>query len=130
MANTGKDLTAANIRYLLALRDLDGDQRGVRCVSIAEALGVSKPSVHAMMDTLKKLSLVDKDRYGTVRFTPAGRELADQYESYFQTIYNHFSALLPCTADARSAAYALIAELPADCLQQMCSRMIPAILAE
>ena len=23
MANTGKDLTAANIRYLLALRDLD-----------------------------------------------------------------------------------------------------------
>ena len=83
-----------------------------------------------MMDTLKKLSLVDKDRYGTVRFTPAGRELADQYESYFQTICNHFSALLPCTADARSAAYALIAELPADCLQQMCSRMIPAILAE
>ena len=79
MANTGKDLTAANIRYLLALRDLDGDQRGVRCVSIAEALGVSKPSVHAMMDTLKKLSLVDKDRYGTVRFTPAGRELADRY---------------------------------------------------
>ena len=30
MANTGKDLTVANIRYLLALRDLDGDQRGVR----------------------------------------------------------------------------------------------------
>ena len=116
--------------YLKAILILQKNNGKVRSVDVAAYMGVSKPSVHAMMDTLKKLSLVDKDRYGTVRFTPAGRELADQYESYFQTICNHFSALLPCTADARSAAYALIAELPADCLQQMCSRMIPAILAE
>ena len=116
--------------YLKAILILQKNNGKVRSVDVAAYMGVSKPSVHAMMNTLKKLSLVDKDRYGTVRFTPAGRELADQYESYFQTICNHFSALLPCTADARSAAYALIAELPADCLQQMCSRMIPAILAE
>ena len=116
--------------YLKAILILQKNNGKVRSVDVAAYMGVSKPSVHAMMDTLKKLSLVDKDRYGTVRFTPAGRELADRYESYFQTICNHFSALLPRTADARSAAYALIAELPADCLQQMCSRMIPAILAE
>lgn len=46
-----RTLTASNIRYLLTMKELDRDGCGVRCVDLASALNLSKPSVHNMMDT-------------------------------------------------------------------------------
>lgn len=66
MANRKSSLTASNIRYLIAIRKLCEDGNGTRCVRIAEVLGVSKPSVHTMINSLKELDLVRKDRYGEV----------------------------------------------------------------
>ena len=64
-------LTASNIRYLLAMKELDHDGSGVRCSAIANALRLSKPSVHNMMNTFRRLGLVQKDAYRAC-FLPTG----------------------------------------------------------
>lgn len=79
MANQQQVLTAANIRYLLVIRELTEGQHGVRSISIARRLGISKPSVTAMLSTLRELGLVEKEKYGIVFLTECGRRKADQY---------------------------------------------------
>ena len=87
MANRKQILTASNIKYSLALYALNPDSTGIRCIRLAKALGVSKPSVHKMISTLKDMKLVRKDLYGTVSFTDTGHELARQYSGYYETLY-------------------------------------------
>ena len=65
-------LTASNIRYLLTMKELDGDGRGVRCIALATALGLSKPSVHNMMGTFSQMGLISRDSYGAAFFTDEG----------------------------------------------------------
>ena len=72
-------LTASNIRYLLAMKELDHDGSGVRCSAIANALRLSKPSVHNMMNTFRRLGLVQKDAYRACFFTDRGNEIAARY---------------------------------------------------
>ena len=71
--SSGPALTAANIRYLLAIEDLDRDGKGVRCVDVAQALGITKPSVHSMVDSMKDMGLLEKPHYGVIRLTDLGR---------------------------------------------------------
>ena len=85
MANT-KTLTASNIRYLLAMKELGRADGGARCIDIAAALKLSKPSVHNMMDSLSRSGLVCKNAYGMVYFTDAGREAAERYARYFSAV--------------------------------------------
>lgn len=79
-------LSASNIKYLLALRSLCGPSNEIRCVSVADALGISKASVHAMMNALKEKNLIEKNHYGMVHFTPEGRSLADQYAACYDVL--------------------------------------------
>ena len=97
----GPALTAANIRYLLAIEDLDRDGKGVRCVDVAQALGITKPSVHSMVDSMKDMGLLEKPHYGVIQLTDLGRSTADQYQVYFQTICRHFTQFLPQRQDHR-----------------------------
>ena len=48
MPHAQQALTAANIRYLLVIRELGVQQRGVRGSDIAQRLGVTRPSVFTM----------------------------------------------------------------------------------
>ena len=59
-------LTTTNIKYLIAINQLYNNQNGVRCTDLANMLGVSKPSVHRMIETMKNIGLIDKDRYGEI----------------------------------------------------------------
>lgn len=79
-------LSASNIKYLLALHSLCGPSNEIRCVSVADALGISKASVHAMMNALKEKNLIEKNHYGMVHFTPEGRSLADQYAACYDVL--------------------------------------------
>ena len=69
-------LTAANIRYLLALKTLEKEGAGTRSVDIASSLGLSKPSVHNMMNTFTEMGLVSKNAYGAAFLTELGKETA------------------------------------------------------
>lgn len=43
MTNQNPTLTAANIRYLLVIRELDAEERGARCIDVTARLGAAKP---------------------------------------------------------------------------------------
>ena len=53
--DNGKRLTATHIKYLFAVMELDSAGRGARCVDVAAALKISKPSVHNMMDAFSEM---------------------------------------------------------------------------
>jgi Mn-dependent DtxR family transcriptional regulator len=113
MTKDGPALTAANIRYLLVIRELDAQQHGVRGSDIAKQLGVTKPSVFAMTRNLLELGLVKKEKYGTVFLTEPGQQKADQYADCYALLLRQMEGSLRCTgADCRNAACELLAEIP------------------
>lgn len=80
------ELSASAIRYLLALKALGHDGGGIRSVDIAAALGLSKPSVHNMMKTFDEMGLVSKNAYGAAYLTRLGKEIADRYGRYYDSV--------------------------------------------
>lgn len=116
-------LSAAGIRYLIVLNDLDGEC-GVRCIDIAEKLKLTKPSVHRMIEALSARGLVDKAKYGTVFMTEEGRRLAAQYAAYFNAVF-HFLSQKLCLQpqNAQNAAIALLAEIPDEQIDNVCEKM-------
>ena len=103
MANQ-KALTAANIRYLLTMKALDREDKGVRCVDIASSMGLSKPSVHNMMHTLIQLGLVKKDSYGAAFLTEAGHRIALCYSRYYRSVSGLLRSSFPELTDVQGAA--------------------------
>ena len=51
-------LPGARLRYLFSLARLCRENGGARAVELAAMLGVTRPSVHRMMEALKKQGLV------------------------------------------------------------------------
>ncbi len=86
MTNCKRIFTASIIKYLLVMQDLEQVGEGIRCADVAKRLSVTRPSVHAMMRTLKEIQLVDKDRYGSIYFTELGRALSCKCKSYYNAI--------------------------------------------
>lgn len=106
-----KKPTASNIKYLLTLLNLDTDGTGVRCVRLADALGISKPSVHNMMNTFIESGYISKASYGRAIFTAEGRKEAERYARYFDAVSALLSDMLPQMSDLPAATYALLATL-------------------
>lgn len=121
MANT-KTLTASNIRYLLAVKELGRADGGARCIDIAAALKLSKPSVHNMMDSLSRSGLICKNAYGMVYFTDAGREAAERYARYYSAVAAMLARNFPNAADLHDAACLLLSEIPDVDLETLCIR--------
>lgn len=111
----GAVLTASNIRYLLALKKLNKDS-GVMSSEIASALGVSRASVHNMMDVFLEMKYIVKKTQGPVFLTALGLEMASVYEEYYYRLKDKlFMGVCPDqTADM--AIYAFLAELSEDSL--------------
>lgn len=93
MVSQKSTLSASNIKYLLAMRELNMEPRGVRSTDLARSIGVTKPSVYTMAKSLCSLGLVEKDRYGAIRFTQDGEDV----ESGMNDITIRFvRAFAPC----------------------------------
>ena len=123
MANQQLNLTKSNLKYLLVLHELNQKPGGIRCVDVADALHITKPSVHTMMNTLKNMQLINKDKYGVVKFTPMGQLMAAQYNNYFQTIFQYFAEILPNSENIQNATYVLLSEIPPETLDTMCQNI-------
>ncbi len=71
--------------YLEVILQLSREGQGVRVKEIAQALGVSLPSVTAALKTLAEAGLVRHERYRSVDLTPEGMEkaraLSDRHEA-------------------------------------------------
>ena len=78
-----RTLTASNIRYLLTMKELDRDGCGVRCVDLASALNLSKPSVSRAVGLLKQGGYLIMDKDGYLTLTDAGLDVAHKiYERH------------------------------------------------
>ena len=112
MTGQSQPLTAANIRYLLALQELDLEGRGVRCVDLAGRLSLTKPSVHAMIGTLERLELVSRERYGTIHLTEPGRARAEQYRDCYALLLQELcDALKLPEEEGQNAACAVLSQM-------------------
>ncbi len=123
-ATNAKPLTGTNIRYILAIHRLDVGRQGVRCIDIARALGLRKPTVHSMLGTLIKTGLVAHDHGGAVRLTEQGWALAEQYADCFRAATRLFGETLALPApEAVNTGYALLAETPPERLAELATRL-------
>lgn len=76
-------LSPSQKRYLIASYAFGKDGAGVRSRDIAEFLGVKHPSVSRMLQSLAESGMIEKEYYGTVRFTGRGvRTAAALYAEY------------------------------------------------
>ena len=68
-------LTDAQIRCLLALLSLTRLGGAIASKDVSTVLGVSRPSVHRMLENLGNSGLTEKKPYGAVKLTEAGLHL-------------------------------------------------------
>ena len=107
-------LTSAMEDYLEAVLMIQQRHGYVRCVDVAEQLGVSKPSVSRAIKELSKSGHIVKKPDGTLSLTEIGLQLAEQiYEKHrFFTEQLIAAGVDPKTAeqDACSIEHAISAE--------------------
>ena len=118
MADAQRNLTPSAIKYLLTLLELCQKDAGARCMDIAEQLRVTKPSVHSMVENLCAAGLAEKKNCGTVFLAPEER-----YAACCSLLRGRMQQTLGLSEeDARSAACAVLAQLP-DAVPQMMERL-------
>ena len=76
------ELTASQIRYLIAIKRLYERQGSVRGADIARELKVSKASVHRMMDFFERVQYVKRDCGKHIVLTDDGMGKALECEKY------------------------------------------------
>lgn len=65
-------LTEAHLRYLLAIYEVSQTHLDISSRSIAEKLGVTKPSVVRIMNLLMERGMIVKEHYGKIYMTDRG----------------------------------------------------------
>ena len=116
-----KMLSAADMRYLLTIASLYREGVGVRCVDIASALHLSKPSVHSRMKSFAQAGLVDKESYGVVYLTEMGRQVAARYQTYASGVEALLRTHFPDLPEENSAECLclMLSTIPENNLQAM-----------
>lgn len=103
-------LTAAHVRYLLAIKRLY-TEKGLYSSEIAKELGVTKPTVHNMMDVFLERNYIYKKPQGPVYLTKYGMRVADEYELYYHKIRDVLFSDRKIDHTAETAICALLGEL-------------------
>ena len=75
-----------------------------------------------MINSLKELDLVRKDRYGEVFFTEEGSRLANIYTEYYETVRRRIAEFIPNNEAANAATCAVLAEVGQDELENMINK--------
>lgn len=120
MTQQKKPLTAANIQYLLVMSEADKDGSGMRCTALANKLGLSKPSVHYMMNIFCDMGLVVRNSVGVVFFTEEGIATADRLCRYHSAVSEILSRDFSGLSDIKGVACALIANMNESSLEKLC----------
>ena len=75
------ELTAAHLRYLLAIYEVSQTHLDICSRSIAEKLNVTKPSVVRIMNLLMDRGMIVKEHYGKIYLTD--RAFTGEYDRLF-----------------------------------------------
>lgn len=108
------ELTSAHLRYLLAIYEISRTHLDISSRSVAEKLGVTKPSVVRILNLLMERGMIVKEHYGKIYLTDRGLWVAKQVSRELDTILEHFPPVEgDFTGEERfNAALAMISALP------------------
>ena len=108
------ELTSAHLRYLLAIYEVSQTHLDISSRSIAEKLGVTKPSVVRIMNLLMERGMIVMEHYGKIYMTDRGIWVAKQVDRELKAILEHFPPVsAPLSSEERfSAALAMTSALP------------------
>lgn len=108
------ELTAAHLRYLLAIYEVAQTHLDVSSRSIAEKLGVTKPSVVRVLNLLMERRMIVKAPYGKIYLTDRGIYVARLVQQKLELILANFPplGLELDEGERRAAALAMAAALP------------------
>lgn len=84
------ELTSAHLRYLLAIYEISRTHLDISSRSMAEKLGVTKPSVVRILNLLMERGMIVKEHYGKIYLTDRGLWVAKQVSRELDTILDHF----------------------------------------
>ena len=79
-------LTAAHLRYLLAIYEVSRTHLDISSRSIAEKLGVTKPSVVRIMNLLMERGMIVKEHYGKIYMTDRGIFVAKEVRAQLERV--------------------------------------------
>ncbi len=106
-------LCAGQYRYLLSIYRLQQEHKQIRCVDIANDLGVTRPSVSKMMKCMVRMELVEPDYCQAVQLTPKGVELAVKSNSNYDMVYAFFRRMMQLPHDeAKEHAFLFLSTFP------------------
>ena len=108
------ELTSAHLRYLLAIYEVSQTHLDISSRSIAEKLGVTKPSVVRIMNLLMERVMIVKEHYGKIYMTDRGIWVAKQVDRELKTILTHFPPVSESLSEEErfTAALAMTSALP------------------
>ncbi len=114
------DLCAGQCRYLLSIYRLQQEKPRIRCVDIANDLGVTRPSVSKMMKCMVRMELVEANYCEAVRLTKKGLEFAEKYNGNYDMTYTFFRRILRLPPEeAKEHAFLFMSTFPSATVQQL-----------
>ena len=84
------ELTPAHLRYLLAIYEVSQTHLDISSRSIAEKLGVTKPSVVRVLNLLMERGMIVKEYYGKIYLTSRGIFVAREVKKQLDEVLAHF----------------------------------------
>ena len=108
------ELTASQIRYLIAIKRLYERQGSVRGADIARELKVSKVSVHRMMDFFEQVQYVKRDCGKHIVLTDDGMGKALEYEKYSMELNKRLFHSKLCDSIEEMAICSFLASFSSD----------------
>ena len=98
-------LTEAHLRYLLAIYEVSQTHLDISSRSIAEKLGVTKPSVVRIMNLLMERGMIVKEHYGKIYMTDRGIFVAKEVLAQLERVLQNFPPVnIELTEEERFAA--------------------------
>lgn len=124
------ELCTGQYRYLLSIYRLTMEKRRIRCVDIANDLGVTRPSVSKMMKCMVRMELVHPDYCEAVRLTEKGQQIAESYNDDFEMVYAFFRRMLRLPpAEAKEHAFQFFSTFPEETVHKLSEVMTRSLEA-
>lgn len=111
---------SAQVKYLIAIKELSEKDEYVKCVNISRHLGVSRPCVSKTLRCLANSGLVYEDFCNSVVLTPEGKEKVNDIMRNFEEVYAFFHKFLRLPHDeAHEQAITFIMNFPEDTCERL-----------
>ena len=113
-------MTSSQIRCLLALLTLSGKGEKVASKDVADALGVSRPSAHRLLEALVLSGFVAKESYGRAMLNEMGRAEAERMVQHKEALSGGLERVFGIPAEESGlAAVALMCTLQEETLKKI-----------